>query len=236
MVAYRRKETKWAVAIMVLLLLISPVASAAALANTVIDSDRVNENVISIYKNNPEDSDAFQVKNMFPGDSETKTYLVEVSHKGTVTVHFHADIRENSEKLSEVLNCRLVSSGEVLFDGLMREMPERISRVITSSTGQTTQLVYDITVYLDTSVGNEYMGKELTADFRWWVEASENETSSPDIVGPGSGELIAPDTGDDSTLGVWLGFAAASLTVMIILLWRKRQENDGKEGEVTSNE
>ncbi len=170
-----------------------------ALSKTVITSDRAKETVISIYKNHAEDSELFRLANMFPGDSETKAYLVEVSHKGTVTVRFHADIRAGYEKLSEVLNCKVVLRGEnkTLYDGLMRDMPASLNHRISSVFGKTTELTYDIKVYLDTSVGNEYMNKELVADFRWWVEESGGYPPPP----PGPGDTEPNDTTepDDTT-------------------------------------
>ncbi len=162
-----------------------------ALFKTVIASDSAKETVISIYKRHAEDSEPFRLSNMLPGDSETKTYLVEISHKGTVTVRFHADIRAGYEKLSEVLKCKVVLRGEKkpLYDGLMRDMPESIDHRISSVYRKTTELAYDITVYLDTGVGNEYMNKELVADFRWWVE----EIGGVPIPPHDPGETTAPD-------------------------------------------
>ena len=149
-----------------------------ALARTIVTSNSAKETVISIYKNHADDSTPFNAPNMFPGDSETKTYLVEVSHRGTVTVRFRADIRPGYEKLAEVMKCRVAVEGVAtpLYDGLMIEMPESINYSISSQRGTTTELTYKITVYLDTSVGNEYMNQKLVADFRWWVEESGGDT------------------------------------------------------------
>ncbi|MBO5315221.1 MAG: hypothetical protein J6B48_02200 [Clostridia bacterium] len=170
-----------------------------ALSKTVITSDSAKETVISIYKNHAEDSEPFNCSNMFPGDSETNVYLVEVSHKGTVTVRFHADIRTGYEKLSEVLKCKVELRGKdkVLYDGLMRDMPESINHRISSVFKKTTELTYDITVYLDTSVGNEYMNKELVADFRWWVEESGGDPTPPPTPGPD--ETDPDETDPDET-------------------------------------
>ena len=42
------------------------------------------------------------------------------------------------------------------------------------------KLYYQVTTYLDTSVGNEYMGStELKADFKWWVDEKENLVRAP---------------------------------------------------------
>jgi len=150
-------------------------------AKTMVDWDQVNRTAMAIYKNHPEDSTPFYADNMFPGDRETKAYLVEVSHRGTVTVHFHADIRPGYEKLAEVLLCKVVirEDNAVLYDGLMRDMPQSVSYPVTSVYDKTTPLTYDITVSLDTSVGNAYMNKELVADFRWWAEEKGSSDSMP---------------------------------------------------------
>jgi len=150
---------------------------------TVISSSRAKETVLSIYKNHAEDSTPFNSPNLFPGDSESKKYLVEVSHRGTVTVRFRADIRAGYDKLAEVLMCRVEVAGEgALYDGLMRDMPESLNCRISSVFKKTTDLVYTVTVYLETSVGNEYMDRELVADFRWWVEESSRPGESSAII------------------------------------------------------
>ena len=222
--------------------------SVMALSKTIITSDSAKEIVISIYKNQAEDSTPFDSENMFPGDRETKAYLVEVSHRGTVTVCFHADIRAGYEKLAEVLKCTVVLRGEnkTLYDGLMRDMPESLNHRISSIPSKTSELTYDITVYLDTDIGNEYMNKELVADFRWWVEENGNPpipsepgetTELVDTTNPDVGELVyPPQTGDNFRFYIWFWIAMFSLFVNITLLWTKRLRNDGEKEEMTTNE
>ena len=170
------------------------------LAKTTVSSDSVKGTVISIYRNHAEESTPFNLNNMFPGDSETKVFWVEVSHKGTVTVRFHADVRSGYEKLAEVLKCKVELRGEnaPLYDGLMRDMPQSINYRIASAGSKTTQLIYDITVYLDTSVGNEYMNRELVADFRWWVEENGGETPPTPPVTTAPSDTTRPKP-DDTT-------------------------------------
>ncbi len=202
------------VVMLVMLLAISGTAltgafAVQAAAGTVVDEASGKKVTLKIYRNHAQDSTPFNAPNMLPGDSETRAYYVSVSCKGSVTVHFHADIDEGYEKLAEVLKCKItLRGGEELYDGLMRDMPESIDHVLTHSGKATSELIYDITVYLDTSVGNEYMAKELYADFRWWVEES---------AGDDSGELV-PKLGDDTLSQVFLWIAVISLLVIIILL------------------
>lgn len=167
---------------------------------------------IALHHRKPEDNTPFQVTNMFPGDAETKYYCIQVSHKGDVVVRYRADVRPGCEKLAEVLRCRvtLLTTGETLYDGLMRDMPKSLDHSLYTSTSTSSELYYEITAYLDTGVGNDYMDKTLIADFRWWVEETDN--------------LDPPQTGDAFNPWIWIGIAAASLFMMIILLWNRRRE------------
>lgn len=130
-------------------------------------------NIITIR---PEKNKAFQVDNMFPGDSQTKNYQINVSYNGDITVRYHADIRPEYEKLAEVLKVkiRLLNTDELMYDGFMRDMPESLNHTLKTTEITQSKLDYEVTVYLDTSVGNEYQNCELKADFRWWVEEVEH--------------------------------------------------------------
>lgn len=177
--------------------------SLSLLANSA-GNYRSKEAYVSIYKNHPTDKSPFEVENMFPGDVISKNYTVKVSHDGPLSVRFHADIHDGYDKLAEVLKCKIkiVESdssnvdGVTVYDGLIRDMPAAVEYMITSSYSQTTYLTYEISVYLDTSVGNEYMNQELYADFVWWVYGYEDpppeddpeipdiDPDDPDVVDP----------------------------------------------------
>lgn len=216
------------VVMLVMLLAVSGTAltnafTVQAAANTVVVDEAKGKKVtLQIYRNHAEDSTPFNCPNMLPGDSETGSYYLKVSHKGSITVHFHADIRDGYEKLAEVLKCKItLRDGTELYDGLMRDMPESINHELSQSGRKTSEIIYDITVYLDTSIGNEYMSKELYADFRWWVEED---------AGDDSGELV-PKLGDDSLSLIFLWIAMISLLVIIILLVTRLRRKNSEQGE-----
>ena len=171
---------------------------------------------IKLFSKRPEENTPFQVGNMFPGDGETKYYRVQVSYHDAVTVHYHATVRPGYEKLAEVMRVRvkLLTTGETMYDGLMRDMPESLTHKLASNKSTTDELYYEITAYLDTSVDNDYQNKDLIADFSWWVEETEN--------------LDSPQTGDSFNLYLWLCIASGSL-FMLILLWRKRKKEDAAD-------
>ena len=170
---------------------------------------------IELYNKQPEENTAFAVGNMFPGDSETKYFRVRVSYHDKITVHYKATVRPGYEKLAEVLKVRvnLLSTGEMLYDGLMRDMPESLTHKLASKKSTTDELYYEITAYLDTSVGNDYQNKDLIADFKWWVEETGNLDDSP-------------QTGDTSNILLWAVLAAGSLSMMILLLVTRRRKED----------
>ena len=170
---------------------------------------------IELYNNQPEENTPFQVENMFPGDSETKYFRVRVSYHDKITVHYKATVRPGYEKLAEVLKVRvnLLSTGETMYDGLMRDMPESLTHKLASQKSTTDELYYEITAYLDTSVGNEYQNNDLIADFKWWVEETGNLDDSP-------------QTGDTSNILLWAVLAACSLSMMILLLVVRMRKED----------
>lgn len=131
---------------------------------------------IELYSKHDDENTTFNVGNMLPGDSETKYYRVRISYHDVITMNFKATVRSGYEKLAEVLKVRinLPAAGETLYDGVMAEMPESVTYKITSKASVTDELYYEVTTYLETSVGNEYQNENLTADFRWWVNEPQN--------------------------------------------------------------
>lgn len=172
---------------------------------------------IELYNKQSEENTAFAVGNMFPGDSETKYFRVRVSYHDKITVHYKATVRPGYEKLAEVMKVRvkLLSTDETMYDGLMRDMPESLTHKLASQKTTTDELYYEITAYLDTSVGNDYQNKDLIADFKWWVEETGN-LDDPTI------------TGDTSSIVLWAMLAACSGSMIILLLITRRRKEDKK--------
>lgn len=169
---------------------------------------------IALYNKQPQDNIAFSVGNMFPGDSENNYYNVRVSYHDKVTVHFKADVRVGYEKLSEVMNVRvtLLNTGEIMYDGLMRDMPDGVTYELTSHESITDDLYYEITAYLDTTVGNEYQNQDLVADFKWWIEETENLDK-------------APQTGDNLNIILQSMMAIFAVLCIILFVFRRKEED-----------
>lgn len=178
------------------------------------ETDKV-ATAIYLYNRNSGDNVPFNAGNMFPGDAETKYFCVHVSYQDSVTVKYHADIRPGYEKLAEVMKCKIVllNSGEIMYDGLMRDMPASLNYTLSSADGTTDELYYEITSYLDTSVGNEYQNKSLIADFRWWVEEEDRDNL-----------LDSPQTGDDFSPALFFVLMCASLFLLILIFVMRKKE------------
>lgn len=193
----------------------SAAASSSAVPTQSTTAEAKKAATIELYNKQPEENTPFAVGNMFPGDVETKYFRVRVSYHDKITVHYKATVRPGYEKLAEVLKVRvnLLSTGETMYDGLMRDMPESLTHKLASQKSTTDELYYEITAYLDTSVGNDYQNKDLIADFKWWVEETGNLDDSP-------------QTGDTSNILLWAALAAGSLSMIIILLITRRRKED----------
>ena len=172
---------------------------------------------ITLYRRNSGENVPFSLENMFPGDADMRYFRVKVSYKNTVNVRYHADIRKGYEKLAEVLQTRvrLVETDEVLYEGSMKDMPEKLNHMLSSTTKTTDELCYEILTYLDTSVGNEYMNTETIVDLRWWVEEVENLTS--------------PKTGEYYRMLAIAILAGVSVTGALFFLILKRREEEKDE-------
>ena len=169
---------------------------------------------IALYNKQPEDNTPFTVGNMFPGDSETKYFCVQVSYHDKVTVHYKAVVRPGYEKLAQVLQVRvkLLNTGETLYDGGIAAMPQSLTHKLASESSVTQELYYEITAYLDTSVGNAYQNQDLIADFKWWVEET--------------GSLDSPETGDASRGVLWAVAGVCSGGLILLLVLRRRKEDE----------
>ncbi len=206
-------------------------------------SGEVNETIRLKEKSQIVDT-PFDVENMFPGDRVANNYTVRVKHKKPILLYYHAEIQEGYEKLAEVLKVKieLPQKDVVLYDGLMKDMPDALENSLTADEKE---VLYHITVYLDTSVGNEYQYQELKADFRWWYIEETDQTdqggSDSSIKPEDSGEspdstvpdgYKKPGTGDDANIALFLILLVGAGACLLILFakFRKKKNEDEENG------
>lgn len=178
------------------------------------------------------DHAAMTASGMLPGDSEETTFTVTVKHRKTATVHFEARLANDSviddttgRKLSDGMNIKVVQGTDTLYNGSIAGLTTATPRPavdVEVPGSRTTDLPYTITVSLPTSAGNEFQNKTLTIDLKWWLVSDEG--------GGGGGTIIVkpPKTGDDFSLPLMGGAALVSLSLLAVLLLRRRKgENHG---------
>lgn len=170
---------------------------------------------------------------MLPGDSEEETFTVTVKHRRTATVHFEATLTNDSvvdeatgRKLSDGMNIKVVQGTDTLYDGSIGGLAAspRSAADVTVTGSRTADLPYTVTVSLPASAGNEFQDKTLTVDLKWWLVSDESSG------GGGDGTIIVkpPKTGDDFSLPLMGGTALVSLSLLAVLLFRRRKgENHG---------
>ena len=135
-----------------------------------------SKNSVKLTSWNRTNSINFDIQNMLPGDSETKEYAITVSDEKAIAITMQVTLETPAAKLGEVLAIKVESNGIVLYDGLMRDMVS----VSQNIDGQNLQdIIYKVTVFLDESVTNEYMGFSLEATFTWLLERSPSTPISP---------------------------------------------------------
>lgn len=146
-------------------------------------------------------SDRMVAENMFPGDSISKTYSINVAHNYKNQLLFEIDVHDDPEyqKLAEVLKVKISINGQEYYDGFLADCGEIYTYLNSydyyKAINDTVE--YTITVYLDTSVGNDYMQKTLVCDYKWTLLENGTIEELPDILIPIDPEKPKDDDDDD---------------------------------------
>ena len=193
-------------------------AKSAGVGTDNTESGRTAAKMLELYQGKPSDNQKFNVRNMFPGDQETRYFCIKTYHNADITLFFRADVTEETKNLSDVLQIKVtqMESNEVLCDAPFSQIDgQEFSQLLSANPENETVSYYQIDVSLDTSVGNEYQAALLKADFEWYVEDE--------------GELTPPKTGDRTNVLLWIVLAASLLLLILLLTVKRRKENEQHE-------
>lgn len=174
--------------------------------------------LLELYQGKPGDNQAFEVRNLFPGDSETRYFCVRAYHDADISLSFRADVTEQTKALGDALRIKVtrLETGRVLCDAAFSEIDGKaFTELLKANASDETTAYYQIDVTLDTSVGNEYQAAMLRADFSWYA-------------GDDSGLTPPPQTGDAANITLWILLAASSL-LLLVILWKRRKEGGRHE-------
>lgn len=163
----------------------------------------------------PQKGDPFHLSNLFPGDSETKDYILDVRQDGVLAVTVGSEIANETGNLSEVLRVNICRTGEseVLYSGFLKDGIHNLRIPLRE---KESKLSLRVTVELAPSVDNEYMEKEAEVHFSFWVADGdmvfESIKKQPQKVWP---VVVGATTGTGSLGGlVWW---------LILFLKKKKQ-------------
>lgn len=173
-------------------------------AAEVVLSDDQSENAASLH-----------AENLFPGDSQTKRYHVNITYQDRITLCFNSSVDSGNEELAEVMKIKvnLPSTGELLYDGPIDTMPT-LTHTLTSPQKVTQDIPYDVTIYLDPSADQSYQNLDLNAALHWW--ASETEDLHSTIVR----KIV--------TVLLVLGAAGTGALVLTVLIEERRDKGGQK--------
>ena len=177
--------------------------------------------VLKLYQGHPSINQKFEVKNMLPGDTITKYFSIQANHKRDLTLYFNTEITSEKKNLGDVLHVvvRHLETDQVLCDAPFSEINgQDFAEILKVNAQNKTIATYQIDVSVSTSVGNEYQGAGLTADFNWYVKDD--------------GGLTPPDTNDNPILVIVLVVFLLAAAGLIILLLVKRKKGGDKHDKV----
>jgi hypothetical protein len=107
----------------------------------------------------------FSFRNMVPGDSEMKEYAVKISDIKASDVQFRTNCPTDNA-LADVLCIKVQINGNAIYDGSVSEM-ETLSYHLPAGRPQT--VLYNVTIYMPTTVTSDYAGLTLNFGFSWSI-------------------------------------------------------------------
>lgn len=225
--------------ILIILLVLSAVLLATRLVYGAFSDPERDEDtaVLELFERQPRDNERFSVSDMLPGDSITNHFCVKAYHDKDIEVFFRADITEETKALGDVLRLRVVESGggEIVADAPFREIDGREFSQIIKKAGGESILYYEITAYLDTSVGNEFQNASLEADFSWYVKddggsAGQKPGGEGSDDGAAGSSGLTAKTGDTMNLALVAVMLLSALALAVIILVSRKREGENETG------
>ena len=113
----------------------------------------------------------FKVNNMFPGDSASETYVIEVLNENVDYITFLAEVVSENAPLTDVLIITLTvdDATHPYFRGTVKEIDE--GGIVIPISGDTMQ--FHVTVTLDSSAGNECQNGMIAVNLSWGASGAE---------------------------------------------------------------
>ena len=129
------------------------------------------DDVIALSEPTDTVNKTFKVSNMFPGDSKTQTYKIEVLDKEVRSISFLPEVASETAPLTDVviITFSVDDAANPYFRGTVNDFPE--GGVVVPLDGESME--FHVTVTLDTSAGNECQNGEIVLNLLWGASGNE---------------------------------------------------------------
>ena len=173
-------------------------------------------------------------KQLLPGDTRTETFDVNARFRGTATIRFTAALKDDPElprsdldvqkedkpeKLSSQLSMTVKQGDTVIYSGGLAGLADEVGKGVTTSVpgSSPAKVPYTVILKLNEEADNRYQGRRFSLLLTWQLD---------DTGGGGGGGTIIVDsskTGDDFSLPLMGGAALVSLSLLAVLVLRRRK-------------
>ena len=171
---------------------------------------------------------------LLPGDTWTETFDVNARFRGTATIRFTAALKDDPElprsdldvqkenkpeKLSSQLSVSVtIKQGNTVIEEKTVSLTDAATNGITTSVpgSSPAKLSYSVALKLNEEADNRYQGRRFSLLLTWQLD---------DTGGGGGGGtiIVTPKTGDDFSPFLMGGAALVSLSLLAVLVLRRRK-------------
>lgn len=172
---------------------------------------------------------------LLPGDTWTETFDVNARFRGTATIRFTAALKDDPElprsdldvqkenkpeKLSSQLSVSVtIKQGNTVIEEKTVSLTDAATNGITTSVpgSSPAKLSYSVALKLNEEADNRYQGRRFSLLLTWQLDDTGG--------GGGGGTIIVkpPKTGDDFSPFLMGGAALVSLSLLAVLVLRRRK-------------
>ena len=168
-----------------------------------------------------------EFKGVMPGDTLTQKITVKNNADNKVKVKIyiralgaHEDSKEFLSQLSLKVNKSEENKMAYMFDAAADETAQLTQWVCLGTLYSGGEVNLDVTLSVPTSLDNTFQSKIGYLDWEFMLEEFPIESDDPK----------PPDTGDNSSIDLWLTLIICALALLIILIiWRKKNTENEKD-------
>ena len=168
-------------------------------------------------------------KGVMPGDTLTQKITVKNNADNKVKVKIYIrslGAHEDSVEFLSQLGLKVAKSSDnemaYMFDAAANETAQLTDWVYLGTLYSGGEVNLDVTLNVPVELPNEYQNKIGYLDWEFMIEEFPVEPGDPQ----------APQTGDNSNMGLWFALMISSLAMLIILLFWRKKDKEQEENAV----